>query len=132
MSSPLDPIDGLPPPPRRAPKSTRTGRYVVFLVALLLGANAVVGERGLLALFRANQEHTYQQEILDALRAENDRLHRYAEALANQPRFIEDLARRDRGMIKPGEQLFIVRTTAQNADYLVTPTPGRPTGAIVP
>ncbi|MAW63125.1 MAG: hypothetical protein CL473_03985 [Acidobacteria bacterium] len=133
MSSPVDPIDGLPPPPRRTPKPTRTGRYAVLLVTLLLVANALAGERGLVALFRANQEHAYQQEMLDALRAENDRLHRYAEALADQPRFIEDLARRHLGMIKPGEQLFTVRTTTeQNTDDLVSATPGLPAVTNVP
>lgn len=132
MSSPVDPIDGLPPLPRRTPKPTRTWRYVLLLVTLLLVANSIAGERGLVALFRANQEHAYQQEMLDALRTENDRLHRYAEALADQPRFIEDLARRNLGMIKPGEQLFIVRTTEQSTDDLTTGTPDPPTGTTIP
>ena len=105
---------------------------MLLLVTLLLVANSIAGERGLVALFRANQEHAYQQEMLDALRTENDRLHRYAEALADQPRFIEDLARRNLGMIKPGEQLFIVRTTEQSTDDLTTGTPDPPTGTTIP
>ncbi len=132
MTSLVGPIDGLPPVPRRTPKPTRTGRYVALLITLLLVANALAGERGLVALFRANQEHADQQEMLDAIRTENDRLHRYAEALAEQPRFIEDLARRHLSMIKPGEQLFIVRTTEQSANDLTTVTSGLPTATNAP
>ena len=111
MSSPVDRLDELPPLPRRTPTRRRTGRYVLLLVTLLLVANAVVGERGLVALLRANQAHARLRQVIDALHAENGRLHRYVEALIGEPRFIEDLARRELGMISPGEQVFIVTTT---------------------
>lgn len=111
MSSPVDRLDELPPLPRRVPVPRRTWRYVLLLVTLLLLANAVVGERGLVALFRANQEHLRLQQAIDTLRAENIQLHRYTRALAEDPRFIEELARDGLGMIRPGERLFIVRTT---------------------
>ena len=111
MSSPVDRLNELPPLPRRTPTPRRTGRLVLPLVTMLLVANAVVGERGLIALLRANTAHARLQQIIDTLRADNSRLHRYAEALTDEPRFIEDLARRELGMISPGEQLVIVRTT---------------------
>ena len=111
MGSVVDRLNEMAPLPRRAPTPRRTGRYVLSLVTLLLVANAIVGERGLVALFRANQEHARQQQVIDALRAENGRLHRYARALSAEPRIIEDLARRELGMIKPGEQLFIITDT---------------------
>jgi cell division protein FtsB len=111
MGSVVDRLNEMAPLPRRAPTPRRTGRYVLSLVTLLLVANAIVGERGLVALFRANQEHARQQQVIDALRAENGRLHRYPRALSAEPRIIEDVARRELGMIKPGEQLFIITDT---------------------
>ena len=110
MNSPVDRLDELPPLPRRAPAPRRTWRYVLLLVTILLLANAFVGERGLVALFRADQEHARLQQAIDTLRTENIRMHRYTRALTDEPRFIEDLARGELGMISPGEQLFIVRT----------------------
>lgn len=111
MGSVVDRLNEMATLPRRAPTPRRTGRYVLSLVTILLVANAIVGERGLVALFRANQEHARQQQVIDALRAENGRLHRYARALSAEPRIIEDVARRELGMIKPGEQLFIITDT---------------------
>ena len=117
MSSPVDRLNELPPLPRRTPTPRRTGRLVLLLITMLLVANAVVGERGLMALLRANTAHARLQQIIDTLRADNSRLHRYAEALTDEPRFIEDLARRELGMISPGEQLVIVRTTTVSATH---------------
>ena len=111
MGSVVDRLNEMPPLPQRTPAPRHTGRYVLLLVAILLVANAIVGERGLVALFRANQEHARQQQVIDALHAENGRLHRYAQALAGEPRVIEDVARRELGLMKPGEQLFILRDT---------------------
>ncbi len=115
MSSPVDRLDELPPLPRRTPTPRRTGRYLLLLVAMLLVANALVGERGLVALIRANKAHAQLQQVIDALRADNSRLHRYAEALTEEPRVIEEIARGELGMISPGEQLIVVRTTTAPA-----------------
>ena len=111
MTPPVDRLDELPPLPRRTPRPRRTWRYVLVLVTTLLVGNAFVGERGFVALYRANQEHARLQQVIDTLHAENSRLHRYVEALTDELYFIEDLARRELGMISPGEQLFIVMTT---------------------
>ncbi len=111
MDSVVDRLNELPPLPRRTPAPRHTGRYVLLLVTILLVANAVVGESGLVALFRANTEHARQQQVIDALHLENERLRRYAQALADDPRAIEDVARRELGLLKPGEQLFILRDT---------------------
>ena len=123
MSSPIDRLNELPPLPRRTPTPRRTGRLVLLLITMLLVANAVVGERGLIALLRANKAHARLQQIIDTLRADNGRLHRYAEALTDEPRFIEDLARRELDMISPGEQLIIVRTTTASAAHGAAPPP---------
>ena len=124
MGSVIDRLNEMPPLPQRTPAPRHTGRYVLVLVTILLVANAIVGERGLVALFRANQEHARQQQVIDALHAENGRLQRYAQALADEPRAIEDVARRELGLMKPGEQLFILRDT--EAARAPAPAPPQP------
>ena len=123
MSSPVDRLNELPALPRRTPTPRRAGRYVLLLVTILLVANSVIGERGLFALLRANQAHDQLQQVIDALRVDNSQLHRYVEALKDEPRSIAELARRELGLIRPGEQLFIVRTTMAPADAGVVLSP---------
>ena len=129
MPSPVDRLNELPPLPRRTPAPRRTGRYVLLLVTVLLIANAFVGERGLVALFRANQEHAQLQQTIETLQAENGQLHRYVNALTDEPRVIEDLARRELGLMRPGEQVFIVRTTTAPATQATSSPDSAPTPA---
>ena len=131
MGSVIDRLNDLPPLPQRTPAPRHTGRYVLLLVTILLIANAIVGERGLVALFRANKAHSSQQLIINALHAENGRLRRYAQALAAEPRVIEEVARRDLGLLRPGEQLFILKDTEPppfpaSPDAAPEPTPTTP------
>ena len=84
--------------------------------------NSILGERGLVALFQVSREHTQLRQIIETLHEENNRLHRYVQALTIEPRFLENEARRELGMIKPGEQLFLIKTIPQAP---VTP-PTRP------
>ena len=96
-----------------------------MLLCVLLVANALVGERGLLALVRANQEHARLLNSIEAIRTQNDQLHRYVQSLREEPAVLEELARRDLGMIKPGEQLFIV-TPVDEPLAPATPPPSDP------
>lgn len=123
MSSPVDRLDELPALPRRTPPPRRAGRYVLLLVTILLVANSIIGERGVVTLLRANQAHARLQQVIDALRVDNRQMQRHVEALRDEPRYIADLARRELGMIRPGEQLFIVRTSTAPADELVARQP---------
>jgi len=111
MNPAADHFDKLTPLPRRTPPPRRTGRYALLLITILLVANAFVGERGFVTLFRTGEKHAQLQQVIDTLRDENSRLYRYVNALKNEPRFIEELARRELGLIHPGEHFFIVETT---------------------
>jgi cell division protein FtsB len=84
---------------------------VLLLVAILLLANAILGERGLVALARAERDLAGIRAAVDALHLENIRLHHYTRTLSENTRSVEMLARGELGMIRPGEQLFIVKTT---------------------
>lgn len=82
---------------------------VLLAIGCILLADAVVGERGLVAMMRARQEYRAELAALDKARAEAARLQEEIRALREEPSAIEDLARRELGLIKPGEKLFTIR-----------------------
>ena len=94
--------------PRLQRPRRRTTRFLVLLVTVVLLGNAVVGERGLIALVRANHQLTAVFQLIESLRAENDRLREEVRMLLEEPRKIEALARRDLGLLEPGEKVFII------------------------
>ena len=71
--------------------------------------DAVVGERGLLAMLRARQQYQAASDALDRQRAENARLRERIDRLKNDPAAIEELARGELGLMRPGEKVFIVK-----------------------
>lgn len=97
-----------PPLQRRPRPLSRPVRYVLVFVTCALVLNALLGESGLLATLTANRHYSRLAESLEELRRENDRLREEVRRLREDPTMIEELARRDLGMIRPGERLFIV------------------------
>ena len=83
-------------------------RLLFSLLTAILIANALVGDRGLPATVRIRSEHRELETAIAALRATNRRLQLEAERLRNDPAAIENLARRELGLVRPGERLFIV------------------------
>lgn len=71
--------------------------------------DAVVGERGLLAMLRARHQYSELESALSRQRAENDRLREMARRLREDPDAIEEIARRELGLIRRGEKVFIVK-----------------------
>jgi cell division protein FtsB len=92
--------------PRRG---RRTLRYVLVFIGVVIVVDALVGEKGLLAMRQARQDYQSLEPSLSSAKAENERLREEARRLREDPRAVEDLARRELGLIKPGEKLFIVR-----------------------
>jgi cell division protein FtsB len=84
-------------------------RLALGLVTAILVVDTMVGEKGLLTLLEARREYTTVERSLLRARAENARLREETRRLREDPAAIEELARRDLGMIKPGEKLFIIR-----------------------
>lgn len=87
----------------------RALRWALTIVGAVLVANALFGEKGLVAILRARQEHRALEISLARARAENARLREEARLLREDPRAIEEAARRDLGFVKRGEKLFIIR-----------------------
>lgn len=83
-------------------------RLAFSLATAILIANALIGDRGLPANLRMQREYQELAETVAALKAANRRLRREAERLRHDPAAIEEAARRDLGLVRPGERLFIV------------------------
>ncbi len=101
--------------PARAPVSGSTPlgrrvlRYALMLLTALVLIDSIVGEKGVLALVRTRRELQVLEQTVQAARVENQRLVEQARRYREDPATIEELARRDLGLIKPGEKLFIIR-----------------------
>ena len=105
MSKPSAP--GLPAPPPRPRR--RLIRYLVVLAGCVLMIDALVGDKGLLAMIEARGRYRELEQSLADARAENARLRDQARRLREDPAAVEEIARRELGLIKPGERLFIIR-----------------------
>jgi cell division protein FtsB len=90
----------------------RIVHYVLLLVGMVLIVDALVGEKGLLAMMQARAQHAALEQSLADVRADNARLREEARRLREDPDAIEDLARSELGLIRPGEKLFIVKDIA--------------------
>jgi cell division protein FtsB len=80
----------------------------LFVVSVIV-ADGFVGDRGLLAMLRARQEYEVVAASISRLRTENARLRDEAHRLREEPAAIEEVARRELGLIRPGEKVFIIR-----------------------
>lgn len=98
----------------RSPEEARTRNrrilaYGLFIFSLILMVNALVGENGYLATLRARREHDALVQALSKLQQENNRLADEANRLKNDPAALEEAARRDLGLMRPGETLVVIR-----------------------
>ena len=99
------------PAPRRAREERwrRRMRLAVLFVAALLLANAVIGDNGLVALWRLRAETASLETEVERLRDERVRLVDEARRLREDSLMIEEVARRELGLVKPGERVVLVR-----------------------
>jgi cell division protein FtsB len=90
-------------------RGRRLASYVLGFVTVILVIDAVVGEKGLLALLQARRDFAAVERALDQARQDNAGLREQARRLREDPTAIEEMARRELGLIKPGEKLFIIK-----------------------
>lgn len=95
------------------PQPQRRGRRILaafgFFVVCLLVVEALVGDQGLVATMRARRQYDQLSAELARLQAENGRLREEARRLREDPAAIEEIARRELGLMSPGEKLFIIK-----------------------
>ena len=98
---------------RVAPAPSSVGRravhFLLLFVTLVLVADALVGEKGLLESMRARRQYREVAASLESMRRENSRLREHVRRLRDDPGAIESLAREQLGLIRPGEVLFIIK-----------------------
>jgi cell division protein FtsB len=94
---------------KRPTRNRRIVQLLLALVATVIIADGLVGDRGLLAMLRARHEYDDLTAAIARQRAENVRLRDTARRLRDDPTAIEEIARRELGLIRPGERVFIVK-----------------------
>ncbi len=66
----------------------------------------VFGERGLLRIYHLSKDKREMEKRVEELKAENERLKREIEALQSDRRYLESIARRDFGLVRPNEIIY--------------------------
>lgn len=74
----------------------------------------IFGERGLLHIHHLTEEKAELEKQAETLKAENDRLRREIEALKTDHRYLESIARRDFGLVRPNEIVYQFPKTGSN------------------
>ncbi|MBL8142838.1 MAG: septum formation initiator family protein [Acidobacteria bacterium] len=99
--------------------------WLIGFCAAALLLNALIGQDGYFETRRLARQVREEQETLDRQRARNRALQALGQSLASDPAAIEDAARRQLGLVKEGEVLFIITDTP--AAKPLQPAPGTPT-----
>jgi len=73
---------------------------------LILGFFTFFGEKGILHLLRLKQELTKIKEMNLKMEEENQRLKEEVRRLQYEKRYIEEIARKELGMVKEGEIIY--------------------------
>ncbi len=99
-------------PPAPGPVSVFRKRpfqlLLVFVTAVLV-LDALVGERGFVERLKVGRQYREAEASLERLRQENALLREEVRRLNEDPAAIEALARKDLGLVRPGELLFIIK-----------------------
>jgi len=98
----------------RAVHEVRERRRRLVTWGLLLGSfilivNALFGEHGYLAAMHARQEYGTLSDAVARMSEENQRYVDQIRGIKSDPAMLEDAARRELGLIKPGETIIIIR-----------------------
>ncbi len=102
-----DPSAALTAFARRIGKRALPALFV--LVAAVVAVDAIVGDKGLMAMLKARRQYRALEQALGQAKSENARLREEARRLREDPSAIEEIARRELGLIRPGEKLFIIK-----------------------
>ena len=94
------------------PLGSRLLKFALGFLACALALDALVGARGLPAVLQARRQYQALSGELGRIRGENARLRQEVRRLREDPDAIEEIARRDLHLIRPGEKVFIIRDVA--------------------
>jgi cell division protein FtsB len=114
----------------RTPQEARQWRrrmagWALAAAAFILVVNALVGENGYLATMRANRESQELAEQYRQLNEENQRMRARIQRLRSDPQELEDAARKELHMSKPGEKMIVIKEAPKPTGTPVPANPGR-------
>ena len=89
--------------------SRRTLLLLFVFVGMALLANAVIGERGLMATRSARAQAEQLESDIEYLRSDNQKLRELALRLRSDATAIEESARGDLGLLRRGEIVIIIK-----------------------
>jgi cell division protein FtsB len=86
----------------------RKRRLLLLILAsfLILGILTFFGESGILHVFRLQKEVARIKEKNNNLEEENQKLREEVKRLKSDKRYIEEIARKELGMVKEGEVIY--------------------------
>jgi len=84
-------------------------QYGLVFIGCVLVIDALVGDKGVLQMLKTRQKAQSLYQAVAVAQTKNGRLRDQIKRFKVDPAALEDAARRDLGLIKPGEKLFIVR-----------------------
>ena len=90
-------------------RGRRVVQYGLLILGILLFLDALVGEKGFVENLKARQQYEAIERSLGRLKDDNERLRKEVELLRKDPDTIEGIARRELGLMRPGEKLFIIK-----------------------
>ena len=91
-----------------APRAHRLLKVLLLFVGSLLFVNALAGDRGLSESLEARRHHERLRQEIDRLRLRNESLRQEAHRLREDPSAVEEVARQELGLIRPGELMFLL------------------------
>ena len=89
------------------------GRALLGLLVLVLVVHDIFGTHGFLAMQRTRSEIKKVQAVLDQLNKENLELEQEVKELKTDPRKIENIARDELGLARPGEVIIKIPLSQQ-------------------
>lgn len=90
-----------------AARSARKRRLVfVAVLAILIAALSVGGNKSLVKIFQMSKTRTELQQEIKRLKQVNEELAREIQAVTHNPGQVEAIAREDLGLVKPGEIVY--------------------------
>lgn len=98
----------------RTPQEARAWRrrmtgYALFAAAFVLMVNALVGENGYLATLQARSEQSRLIDAVARMRIKNQQMREEIHEIRTNPKALEEAARRELNMMKPGETVVILK-----------------------
>jgi cell division protein FtsB len=79
---------------------------LILVILMILGSLTVFGEKGILQLLRLQKEFARIQAKNTELEEENQKLREEVKRLQTDKRYIEEIARKELGMVKEGEIIY--------------------------